>query len=86
MKTVTLLIHPDGSVSSLYDDMLLKLCLGPAQVKRASFVEYENGEWVARRASARGAGGGEVIARGKTRAEVVAQEIAVLTAELESGH
>lgn len=63
-----------GGASGVYDDRWLPLfeALGAPRVERASNVEWESGEWVARLPN------GEIIARGRNRAQVIQQEISYL--------
>ena len=71
----------EGKLVSVYDDRWLPLyrALGQIEIRRATTVEYEDGEWVARLVDT-----GEVIARGRTRQEVIEQEIEYLNKRLES--
>lgn len=61
-----------GQVTCVYDDRFLPLleALGTLQVTRATDVEFEDGEWVARLCST-----GDVITRGLSRNEVITQEV-----------
>lgn len=74
----TKILIKDGKAHAVYDDRFrcLMECLGVLQVKRASDVNFENGDWVARLP------GGEEIARGKVRADVIAAEVSYLEARL----
>ena len=62
-----------SAVRCVYDDRFLPLleALGDLAIERASSVEYDciSGEWFAMHIS------GQIIARGKNRNDVIAQEI-----------
>lgn len=76
-----LFIRADGTVEGVYNDQFRPIyeALGVLQVNRASEVEFEesSGDWVAHRV-----GTGVEIGRGKSRGDVIAQEIAYLEKEL----
>lgn len=86
MVQLTLVIHPDGRVRSVYSDVLHEMGLGPLSVVRASVIEFDEPtqEWVARRVNV--VGGelqlGDVIARGPNRGSVEVREREVLEAEI----
>jgi len=66
-----------GVARAVYDDRWMPIldALGDPQIRRATDVEWESGEWVARLRPS-----GEIIARGKNRAEVVRAEVDFLEA------
>lgn len=69
------LVIRDGQAAMVYDDRFRAIleALGPMTVTRASEVEYESGDWVARLP-----GTGQEIARGRIRSEVIAAEVRYL--------
>jgi hypothetical protein len=73
-----------GQAKAVYDDRFRPLleALGIMQVERASEVEYDpgSGDWIATLKS--GPEAGREIARGKNRADVIAQEVAYLEERL----
>jgi hypothetical protein len=76
---VVLVVNSNGTVASMYNDVLRDLDLGPISTQRASSVEWDRKtqEWVAKVVQT-----GEVLARGGRRGEVVAREVEVLQGRL----
>lgn len=56
MSSITLWFKDDGTVTSVWHDVLTKLDLGPAKVKRASTIEFNDRRqvWEVRLAGRRG--------------------------------
>ena len=71
-------IETGGAVRAVYSDRLSGLALGPMEVSRASNVEFNHAtqEWEAHTP------GGELIAQGKNRDEVIKREVAVIESRL----
>lgn len=71
-------IDQAGAVRAVYSDKLPGLALGPMEMTRASNVEFDHArqEWEARTP------GGELIAQGKNRDEVIRQEVKVIESRL----
>jgi hypothetical protein len=77
----------DGTVKSIYYDEIRQACTkcGPKHsihVERITDVEFDNGsqEWVAKLIST-----GEIIAKGKTRNKVLAQEVKIASEMIFNG-
>ncbi len=71
-------IDTSGNVRAVYNDRLRGLSLGSMEVQRASNVEFDpvSQEWEARTP------GGELIAKGPNRDEVIKQEVRVIETRL----
>jgi hypothetical protein len=78
MSDFRVLIRPNGNVDTVYSDQLPLRDIGTLHTRRASNVEFDEQtqEWVATTV------GGRELARGRTRAGVVAEEVKVLQREL----
>lgn len=81
MAKLKVIVKKDGNLNAVYNDALRKLPVwGNTQPERASNVEYEDGNWVARLIR-----NNEVIARGPCRDEVIKQEVKVIQERLANG-
>lgn len=71
-----------GGVVSVYDDRWRSILetLGPLTIQRATEVEFEptSGQWVATHLAT-----GQVIGRGRNRADVISQEVTWLEGKLQ---
>ena len=73
-----IVVDTDGTVRAVYSDKLKTMNLGPMQVERASNVEFNHPKqlWEATTP------GGELIASGPNRDEVIKQEVRVIESRL----
>ncbi|HEX7121742.1 MAG TPA: hypothetical protein VF178_05165 [Gemmatimonadaceae bacterium] len=73
-------INPAGDIECLHDDELALHELGTMEVRRASHVEWDGSQWVARDAET-----GEVIARDVLRSRCIAAEVAHFNRKIAEG-